>query len=201
MQFSVRQLLAPGVGALLGWMTAHGFQAPPGTAEVLVAAGAWAVAALVHLVEAYVGPKAAPRITTVAGSADPARGTPKGGGGGSSAASALLCALALGLIAGTAGCAGLGAAPPDSPDESIAYGVGLYTGVENALAAAVAAHEVTPAQAAAVDARAGQARALLNAARAAELADPTGAATDLARATQLLQALQTWVNDPAGAIP
>jgi hypothetical protein len=93
------------------------------------------------------------------------------------------------------------ATAPRSADESIAYGYGLYTGLENALAMAVENGSVSKGEARTVDEKAAQARALLEAARAAEALDPGSAATDLEKATAALTALQTWVNHPSGGPP
>lgn len=90
---------------------------------------------------------------------------------------------------------------PQSTDESIAYGYGVYTGVENALSVALENGSITKTQATKVDADAGKARALLDAARAAEAVNPSGATNDLSLATAALTALQTWLNSPTGDPP
>ena len=105
----------------------------------------------------------------------------------------VLCAIAIAIAA----CASL----PQSPDESIAYGYGVYTGVENALSVALENRSISKAQAVKVDADAGKARALLDAAHAVESTDPNASASDLAAATAALTALQSWLNAPTGDPP
>jgi hypothetical protein len=200
MQLSWRLILAPWIGGLAGWLAAHGLALSTDqvTALTLLAAGG-AVNAL-HFLESRFGhPPGAGQVVTIVKPADPAKKPPTSAGPGPGAAAALLLALILPL--GLGGCAALGLQPAQSTDESIAYGYGLYTSVEEALSAAVAAGQVTKSTAIAVDQKAGQARELLDAARAAETVNASGAATDLATATQLLTALQTWLNHPAGAPP
>ena len=194
MNFSWRQLLAPWAGGLAGWFASQGLNFTPDQVVTLIIACAAGGANLLHMLEAWLAPKA---VTTALSASDPAKKPP-----GPLVSVALLAVLltvsALPLLSA---CSALALAPAQSADESIAYGYGLYTAVEEALSACVAAGQVTKATASAVDQKAGQARLLLDAARAAETVNPAGAETDLASATQMLTVLQTWLNSPTGAPP
>jgi hypothetical protein len=198
MSISWRTLLAPFIGGLAGFLAARGLALDPTQQAALLTLCAGGCTAAMHLLEVYMSPKPTPTVTTVAGKADPAR---KAGGW---ARLELLAALALlGALAGPllSGCSSFGAPAPKSADEGIAYAYGLYTGVEQGLANAVTAGEVSKATAAKVDQAAGEARSLLDAAKAAELADPSTSATDLARASAVLNALQGWLAAGAAGSP
>lgn len=192
MQISWRAILTPWAGALAGYFASKGLTLTPEQVLLLVAACASGAANLLHLLEAWLSPKTAPTVATAVKEADPAKKPPP--------AAALLLPLIL-VLPIVNGCSTLGLAPASSADESIAYGYGLYTALEQALSASVAAGQVSTAEARQVDTRAGQARELLDAARAAETVNPSGAATDLQTATGILTALQTWLNHPAGDPP
>lgn len=179
MQISWRAILTPWAGALAGYFASKGLTLTPEQVLLLVAACASGAANLLHLLDAWLSPKTAPKKPPPA---------------------ALLLPLIL-VLPIVNGCSTLGLAPASSADESIAYGYGLYTALEQALSASVAAGQVSTAEARQVDTRAGQARELLDAARAAETVNPSGAATDLQTATGILTALQTWLNHPAGDPP
>lgn len=196
---SIRQLVAPFVGALIGWLAAHGFDLGPGASDALITLAAGLVGGVVHILEAKNPP--APPSSSSGASSSPSSSSDTSASSSPGAKVVKMALLALLAAPLLHGCASFGVAPPKSADESIAYGYGLYTAVEQGLSAALAAGQVDKATAAAVDTRAGQARALLDAARAAELVNPSGAATDLAGATQILTTLQAWLNNPKGALP
>lgn len=195
MQISWRSILTPWAGALAGWLAAHGLALTSDQVLALTVLCAAGATNLLHVLEQWVGPKPAPSVTTVVSNADPAKKPPTPPN-----AAVILLPLLL-LLPLMNACSALGLAPAQSSDESIAYGYGLYTAVEQGLSAAVAAHQVTKSTAIAVDQKAGDARGLLDAARAAETVNPSGAATNLATATQILTALQAWLNNPSGAPP
>ncbi len=205
MQLSWRQILAPWAGALAGFFASRGLNLSPDQLIALVVICAGAAGNLLHFLEAWLSPKGAPApVLTVITQQDPAK-QPAAAAPTSSSSSTLKLLLPF-LVLLTAipwlhACSTLGAAAPQSTDESIAYGYGLYTAVESALSESLAAGQVSKATAIAVDAKAGNARALLDAARAAELVNPAGAASNLATATQLLEALQVFLNHPTGAVP
>lgn len=205
MQFSWRLILAPWAGAAAGWLAGHGLALTSDQVLAITVACAGAAVNAVHLLEQWLSPKSSPAVTTIVKSNDPAKkppgAAPPGAAPPPAAAILLPLLLTAALCAGLQGCAALGLAPAQSADESIAYGYGLYTGVESALSASVAAGQITKTTATVVDERAGQARSLLDAAHAAESVNPTGAASDLATAMQALEALQAWLNNPTGSPP
>ncbi|MGH7144771.1 MAG: hypothetical protein ACREJ2_11685 [Planctomycetota bacterium] len=198
MQLSWRMILAPWVGAFGGWLASHGFALAPDQTLALTVLAAAIVANLMHLLEQWIGPHAAAPVKTIIKAADPAKKPP-----GSSPIAAILLPLVLviPIMFALGSCSALGLAPAKSTDESIAYGYGLYTAVEEALSASVAAGQVTKSTAIAVDREAGNARELLDAARAAELVNPSGASSDLMQATEALEVLQTWLDHPNGSPP
>lgn len=198
MQLSWRMILAPWAGALAGWLAGHGLSLSSDQLIALVVLCAGGAANGLHVLEQWLSPRPPPTVSTVIKAADPAKKPPPG----PTALSVLLpLLLMLPLLTSLSSCAALGLTPAASADESIAYGYGLYTALESALSSSLAAGEVTKSTAIAVDEKAGGARALLDAARAAETVNPSGAATDLASATNVLEALQAWLNHPSGSPP
>jgi hypothetical protein len=92
------------------------------------------------------------------------------------------------------GCAALGLATPKSFDQSLANAYGVHTAVVAATATALSSGAITSKEATIVQTQAIQARAMLDAAKAAETANPTGAQNDLTLAVTALTALQTYLN-------
>lgn len=88
-------------------------------------------------------------------------------------------------------CAELGLAPADTFEKKLAYAYGTYTAVQQSAASALAAKEITKADAQQVLTLGDQARALLDAAKV--VGDPTEAQNKLLLATQILQQLQTYL--------
>lgn len=152
MNVSYFQLIAPLVGALLGWLASKGIQAPPDTANALTGLGAALIGGLVHFIEAWVTPKTPPPVTLAAGRIDPAMKAPPGGGSGGNVAKALIGALAVGLLLHLSGCAALGLAPAQTPAQKLGYAYGAVTGALNTLGQALAAGQVSSAEAARVNA-------------------------------------------------
>ena len=103
-----------------------------------------------------------------------------------------------GFSAGLTGCATIGLSTPQSFDESLAEAYGVHTAVVSAAAAALTAGSITVAEAKAVETQAESSRALLDAARVAEVAgataQPQEAQNDLTLAETALTALQTYLN-------
>lgn len=151
MQISVRQLLAPFVGALLGWITARGLAVPPGTQEVLVGLGAGLIGGAVHTIEAWIGPKAAAPVALAAGKADPAKTPPPGGGPGGNLAKALLGALTLGALVHLSACASLGLTPAQGPAQQLAYAESAVTAALNTLSSAIGSGLVSSEEAQALN--------------------------------------------------
>jgi hypothetical protein len=93
------------------------------------------------------------------------------------------------------GCSALGLATPKSFDQSLANAYGVHTAVVSATATALASGAITSAEAGSVQIQANSARAMLDAAKAAETAgNSTGAQNDLSLAVTALTALQTYLN-------
>lgn len=112
----------------------------------------------------------------------------------------LLSCVTLGAV--LAGCSTLGLASPQSFDEQLAEAYGVHTAVVSATATALTTGAITVAEATAAQTQETGARAMLDAAKAAETANPTGAASDLQLATTALTALQSYLNSvqkPAAA--
>src|SRR5580692_1075775 len=94
------------------------------------------------------------------------------------------------------GCASLGLAKPQSFDEQLAQAYGVHTAVLTATTQSLQGGQITSADAHAIDQQAGNARALLDAARQAEQAgDASGASSHLALALTALTALQSYLNN------
>lgn len=101
----------------------------------------------------------------------------------------------LALIAALAGCASLGLATPKGFDQQLAEAYGVHTAVVSATATALSAGSISEADAVAIQGMEQNARALLDAAHAAETAGNTaGASSNLALATTALTALQAYIN-------
>lgn len=104
--------------------------------------------------------------------------------------------VALACLMAVAGCAALGLEQPKGFDQSLAEAYGVYTGVENAAAAALGAGSITSGDAAQVRVLAVQARILLDGAKTAESAgDASTAAGKLALATNVLAQVQTYLTN------
>ena len=98
------------------------------------------------------------------------------------------------------GCAAFGIKQPLSFDEKIASAYSAHTAVVTAATTALNAGTISIAQANQVLTMASNSRQLLDAAKAAESAGNTaGATNELALATAALTALQSYVNQQAGA--
>jgi hypothetical protein len=104
-----------------------------------------------------------------------------------------LIVLAL-LLPGFVGCAQLGLATPKGFDQQLAEAYGVHTAVVSATATALTSGALTSAEAAQVQTQERSARAMLDAAKAVEQTNPTGASNDLVLATTALSALQAYLN-------
>ena len=102
----------------------------------------------------------------------------------------LALALALCLLPA---CSSLGLATPKGFDQQLAVAYGTHTAVLQALATATNAGTLTSTEATQVNVQAVSARALLDAARAAEATNPAGAQTNLTLALTGLTALQGYL--------
>lgn len=92
-----------------------------------------------------------------------------------------------------AACASLGVVQPQSFDQKVAYSNGVLTGVVNATATSLDAHQISSEDAKGVRNLAKEAAGFLDAARAAGNT-PEGN-SQLALATAVLTQLQTYLND------
>lgn len=98
-------------------------------------------------------------------------------------------------VIGLSGCAALGLATPKGFDQQLAQAYGVHTAVLQATTTAVNARSLSSEEAVQVKTQADSARALLDAARAAETTGNTaGANSDLTLAISALTALQTYLN-------
>lgn len=102
-------------------------------------------------------------------------------------------ALAALIVTLAYGCSSLGLAPAQSFDEKLAYAYGTHTAVLTAAAGAVTTKAITAKEGQAVLSLCDQARSLLDAAKAVESTDATGAGKDLVLATAVLSQLQTYL--------
>lgn len=105
------------------------------------------------------------------------------------------CAVAGMLLALLVGCQVLGLATPQSFDQQLANAYGVHTAVVQATANALNAGSISKADAIQVQVAEHSARAILDTARAAEVAgDTAGAQKNLALALTTLNAIQTYIN-------
>jgi uncharacterized membrane protein (DUF441 family) len=73
-KISYYQIVSPFVGGAVGWLAARGLALTPDQTTALTGIAAGAVASAVHVIEAWVGPKATtPTVTIAAGKQDPAK--------------------------------------------------------------------------------------------------------------------------------
>jgi hypothetical protein len=81
MKISYYQIVSPFVGGAVGWLAARGLSLTPDQTTALTGLAAGALAAGVHIVESWIGPKTPPPapIVTIAGKPDPAKPGPAGG--------------------------------------------------------------------------------------------------------------------------
>lgn len=98
------------------------------------------------------------------------------------------------ILLALGGCSALGLATPKGFDQQLAEAYGTHTAIVSATATALAAGSINSAQAAQVQTQAMSARALLDAAKAAETANPAAAGNDLTLALTGLTALQSFLN-------
>ena len=107
-----------------------------------------------------------------------------------------LVALTLSVLVG---CASLGLSKPQSFDEQLANAYGVHTAVLSTTSYALTRDVVSSTDATMINAQAQNARALLDAAHAAEAAgDLAGANSKLALALSVLTSLQTFINSKTG---
>jgi len=93
------------------------------------------------------------------------------------------------------GCASLGVTPAQTFDQKVAYAIGVHTAVLQASTNAVTAGSMSSSDAQSVLSQADNAKAILDAAIAANSAgDLTGATNKLAIASAALAALQSYLN-------
>jgi hypothetical protein len=95
-------------------------------------------------------------------------------------------------------CSSLGVTAPKGFDQQLAVAYTTHTAVLQALATATTAGSISSAEAVQVNTQAQSARALLDAARAAEATNPAGAQTNLTLALTGLTALQGYLNAHSG---
>jgi hypothetical protein len=178
MNLSYRQLVAPFVGALVGWLASKGLSLTDDQTTALVGLCAGAVGGGVHVIESWVAhvraPLPPPDVSTQ-------KTLPK---------SFIAIPLTV-LLLHLSGCA---SSPVQSTDEGLYAAEAAYATLEQSLLAGVQAGWLSKASAAAIDSKATAARAMVDAAKAAESTDPATASTDLATAATMLQALETQLN-------
>jgi hypothetical protein len=113
--------------------------------------------------------------------------------------------MIVGFTAGIAACSTLGLAAPQSFDEQLAEAYGVHTAVVSATATALTAGAITRAEAQAAQTQEVGARAMLDAAKAAESTNTTGAENDLTLATSALSAIEAYLKSvgvtPPAATP
>ena len=96
-------------------------------------------------------------------------------------------------------CAALGLSQPKSFDEQLANAYGVHTAIASAAATAVTTGAITQAEGNAIETQVIATRELLDASRAIESTNPSGASTDLTLAVSGLAALQTYLNSKLSA--
>lgn len=105
------------------------------------------------------------------------------------------CAIAGLFVAMLVGCKALGLATPQTFDQQLANAYGVHTAVVQGAANALTAGSISKADAISVQGFERSSRAILDTARAAELAgDTAGAQKNLALALTALNAIQTYIN-------
>ena len=178
MNISVKQVLAPFIGALVGFLASKGLSLSPDQTTALTGLLAGAVGAGVHTLEVWISARNAPLPPP---SPSTQKTLPK------ALLPFALLVLAGGIASQVSACAG---SPVRSVDEGLYAAYGAYATLEQTLAEGVTGGWVSKDQARAIDAKASAARAMLDAARVAESSSPATASQDLAAAAQALQALQ-----------
>lgn len=187
MNISWRQILAPFVGALAGFLAGKGLSLTPDQIDIATGLLGGAAAAGVHVLEVWMAKSSTTLPPPTAGVN---RTLPK----------AwlllplllpllkLLCTLA--LVAALAACA---SSPVQSTDEGLYAAYGLYGTVEQLLAEGVTQGWLAKSNAIAIDAKAATARTLLDTAKSLESSPGSAAsmAQDLSTAAAVLQALDT----------
>jgi hypothetical protein len=101
--------------------------------------------------------------------------------------------MVAGFSAGITGCAALGLTAPQSFDEQLAEAYGVHTAVVSATATALTAGALSRAEAQAAQTQEVGARAMLDAAKAAESTNTTGAQNDLTLASAALSAIEAYL--------
>jgi hypothetical protein len=101
--------------------------------------------------------------------------------------------IMLGIVLALGGCASLGLATAQTLDQKIAYGYAGVTAVLQTIPAAIQGGTLSSASATKANTMALQVKALLDAARAAEVSNATGALNDLNLATAALTAVQQYL--------